>query len=186
LYYDILYLYYCNAGAQGNFPIKAAIGNSHWSVVEAFLSHYKEHPPAADSKVSTLKACISFYRLAGIALHILKDCWIVAACKALPRVLKGSPVDLTLLCLHAYIHLQACLLQECNFEKVLCSAMLEGESHIVHRFLSCTGLSRDLDLVRCHCSATICIIAESWKLTLPLSFCIVMLTAQTLNSLDTI
>ncbi|KAL0045887.1 hypothetical protein WJX82_007633 [Trebouxia sp. C0006] len=70
---------------KGNFPIKAAIGNSHWSVVEAFLSHYKEHPPAADSK-------------------------------------------------------------ECNFEKVLCSAMLEGESHIVHRFLSCTGLSRDLDL----------------------------------------
>jgi len=71
---SLLYESACNAGAQGNFPIKAAIGNSHWSVVEAFLSHYKEHPPAADSKVSTLKACISFYRLAGIALHILKDC----------------------------------------------------------------------------------------------------------------
>ncbi len=83
--------------------------------------------------------------------------------------------------------MQACLLQECNFEEVLCSAIFEGESHTVHRFLLCTDLPRDLDLVSCHfCSAIICIVAESWKLTVPLSFCIAMLTAQTLNSLDTI
>jgi len=30
-----------------------AITNGNWGVVEAFLSHYKEHPLAADSRVST-------------------------------------------------------------------------------------------------------------------------------------
>lgn len=86
-----------------------------------------------------------------------------------------------LLCLHAYIHERACMLQEYNFKEVLCSAMRDGESHIVQQFLSCTGLPEQLDLVSCRWrSAIVRNIAQSWKFTLPLSFCIVMLTAQTL------
>lgn len=58
-----------------------AIINGNWGVVEAFLSHYQEHPPAADTRVSTWSACISYHRLTGIAMYIVNGCsqqWLSA------------------------------------------------------------------------------------------------------------
>lgn len=69
---------------------------------------------------------------------------------ALLRLLKAIPADLMLLWLHAYIHEQACMLQECNFGKLLSGTIHAGKSHIVQRFLSCTGLPDQLGLVSCH------------------------------------
>ncbi|DBA88547.1 TPA: hypothetical protein ACH3X2_005018 [Trebouxia sp. C0005] len=70
---------------KGKHPVETAIVRGRWGIVEAFLSHYKEHPPPADSR-------------------------------------------------------------ECNFGKLLSGTIHAGKSHIVQRFLSCTGLPDQLGL----------------------------------------
>lgn len=45
------------------------------------------------------------------------------------------------------INMQTCLLQECNFAKVLSDAMRKRQPHVVQQFLGCAGLPKQLDLV---------------------------------------
>jgi len=68
-----------------------------------------------------------------------------------------KPVNVTRLCFHANVKVQACLLQECDYARVLSDAMRKRQPHIVQHFLGCANLPKQLDLVSCHWTSAIMI-----------------------------